>query len=150
MSNCLKCVNGYSFYQNSNCIALCRNRFYINNETENLTCLDEEINECPNDYPIYNNYTKECKQIEPNNFNYNEKIIDNHIQENSQSISNSNTQTDSQLYIGKLSTIIHIEKDISAQENSYSESNIVSKADILPYTDKSTIILNNEIIQLKI
>ena len=115
-----------------------------------MTCLDEEINECPNDYPIYNNYTKECKQIEPNNFNYNEKIIDNHIQENSLSISNINTQTDSQLYIDKLSTIINIEKDISTQENSYSESNIVSKADILLYTDKSTIILNNEIIQLKI
>ena len=144
MSNCIGCVNGYSFYQNSNCIAICRSRFYINNETENVTCLDEEINECPNDYPIYNNYTKECKQIGPDIFNYNEEIIDNPTQENSQSISNIDTQTDSQSYIDRFTTIINIEEDNLTQENYYSESNIVSKTDIQSYIDKSTIILNNE------
>ena len=63
-SYCEGCIDGYKDdLGNQQCRAICQNRFYLNNETLNVTCLNEDINECPTDYPFYNPYTKECKRI---------------------------------------------------------------------------------------
>ena len=142
-SNCIGCVKGYSLKEN-NCFALCKNRFYINNETENLTCLEEKINECPYDYPIYNNYSKECKQIEIDNSNYFEEIPDSSTNEKSQSESIINSQTDNQQFTDKSTTILYIEEDNPTQENYLTESIINSQTDNQQFTNKSTSILNSE------
>ena len=142
-SNCIGCVKGYSLKEN-NCFALCKNRFYINNETENLTCLEEKINECPIDYPIYNNYSKECKQIEIDNSNYFEEIPDSSTNEKSQSESIINSQTDNQQFTDKSTTILYIEEDNPTQENYLTESIINSQTDNQQFTNNSTSILNSE------
>ena len=63
---CLSCVNGYTFYQTyDKCILgsdICSNLYYSDNETKLLICMDENINDCPENYPIYDSKTRECKQ----------------------------------------------------------------------------------------
>ena len=62
---CDSCAEGYSFYQNyGNCIKgsdICSYKFYTNNSTKFLSCIQKN-EDCPPDYPIYNEITKECKQ----------------------------------------------------------------------------------------
>ena len=142
-SNCIGCVNGYSFKENK-CFAICKNRFYINNETENLTCLEEEINECPYDYPIYNNYSKECKQIEIDNSNYFEELLDSSTQEKSQFESIIISQTDTQQFTDKSTTILNIKENNPSQDNILSDFNINFQTHIQQFINKSTIILNSE------
>ena len=81
--SCPSCADGYGFFErNDNCVAgisVCTKNFYDDNITNFIQCVDE----CPIDYPFYNNKTKECKQ----------KEIE--IPENDFVIDNPNTESDS-------------------------------------------------------
>ena len=70
-STCSSCADGYGFYRTSgnpfcvNGTEFCSNRFYSDKSSFNLQCMNEEENECPPDYPYYNEYTRECRQNIP-------------------------------------------------------------------------------------
>ena len=68
MNECNICAEGYSFFERfGNCILgtdICSYRFYTDNTTYLMVCINETENNCPIDYPIYNEKTKECKQLQ--------------------------------------------------------------------------------------
>ena len=70
IDECNICADGYSSFEwVGNCILgtdICSNRFYTDNITYLMVCINETENNCPMYYPIYNEKTKECKQIKIN------------------------------------------------------------------------------------
>ena len=64
--SCSSCAKGYGFYERAeNCVNgsdYCSNRYYTNNDNNFLECMNGEENECPVNYPIYNEYSRECSQ----------------------------------------------------------------------------------------
>ena len=65
--NCLLCKNNYQFDINNsgNCVILCKLYWYIDINTQELICVNEE--KCPDVYPYLIQLTKECVQNCVNN-----------------------------------------------------------------------------------
>ena len=62
---CPSCADGYGFYRtsgNPSCVKgseFCSNRYYTDKASYYLKCINET--ECPDDYPFYNEYNRECR-----------------------------------------------------------------------------------------
>ena len=101
--NCNSCAKGYGFYNSyANCTNgsdICPNRYYTKNDNF-LNCMRENDTECPMDYPIYNEYTRECRknltEINIDEF-YNESEINTIIDKYMNKINNTESSSNEKL-----------------------------------------------------
>ena len=69
IGSCSSCADGYSFYEKQeNCVKgkdICPYNYYTNNSNQFLVCMNQN-EECPLDYRIYDNNTRECRKNDIN------------------------------------------------------------------------------------
>ncbi len=121
LGSCKGCVDGYAFFDTSinDCNAgkdLCRNKFY-KNENDFVNCTDE----CPSNYPFYNENTKECRKNISNTFHNTTDYPTQRptYQTDSQTNSQTNAQTESHT---ESQTETHTETKTESQTESHTES----------------------------
>ena len=105
----------------------CKNRYYIGEI--GITCWN--VDNCPEDYPVYNEETKECKEYDGNN---SESILETHIADSSFEAEN---------YSSSIIEKTTIDKTVDIFKSSEIQTNIISDK-TYSLIDRETNIESNE------